>query len=127
MIKLAMIAAGGAIGATLRYLIAGLVEKHASGSFPMGTLVVNLVGCLVVGFLGAFFAGPHLVREEYRLAVLVGVLGAFTTFSTYGWETLSLANAGQLRLAAINLVLSNVFGLLGVWLGYRLGLRLFGA
>lgn len=127
MVKIAMIAAGGAVGATLRYLISGYAQRHTDGLFPVGTLFVNVIGCLIIGSLGALFAGPHLIREEYRAAVLVGVLGAFTTFSTFGWETFSLLNAGQIRLAVVNVVLSNGVGLAAVWIGYRLGERWFGA
>ena len=126
MVKIAMIAAGGAIGATLRYLISGYAQRQTGSLFPVGTLFVNLIGCLIIGLLGALFAGPHLIREEYRVAVLVGVLGAFTTFSTFGWETFTLLNAGQIRLAVINVVLSNGVGLAAVWIGYRLGERWFG-
>ena len=122
-----MIAAGGAVGATLRYLISGCAQRQTDGLFPVGTLFVNVVGCLIIGLLGALFAGPHLIREEYRVAVLVGVLGAFTTFSTFGWETFSLLNAGQIRLAVVNVVLSNGVGLAAVWIGYRLGEQWFGA
>ncbi len=127
MLKIAMIAAGGAVGATLRYAVSGWVQKSSSTLFPSGTLAVNLIGCFLIGWLGAMFASPHLIREEFRVAILVGVLGAFTTFSTFGWETFQLVNAGQVRLAAINMVLSNSAGLMAVWLGYRLGARWFGA
>jgi CrcB protein len=126
MFKLVIIAAGGAVGAVLRYAISGWVQKFANGSFPAGTLFVNMLGCLLIGFAGAFLAGPHLVREEYRVALLVGLLGAFTTFSTFGWETFALANAGQMWLAAANIVLSNGVGLVAVWFGYRLAEKWFG-
>ncbi len=126
MLKLVMIAAGGGVGALLRYAVSGWVQKLGTGSFPLGILVVNVTGCLVIGLLAARFAGPHLVREEYRLALLVGVLGAFTTFSTFGLDTFSLANEGQVRLAMLNVVLSNVCGLASVWIGYRMGEKWFG-
>lgn len=126
MLKLVMIAAGGGAGALLRYAVAGWAQKLGTGSFPLGTLVVNVSGCLVIGLLAARFAGPHLIREEYRLAILVGVLGAFTTFSTFGLDTFSLANAGQMQLAIVNVVLSNGCGLACVWIGYRLGTKWFG-
>jgi len=126
MFKLVMIAAGGAVGALLRYVAAGWAQRFADGSFPAGTLLVNIVGCLAIGFVGAFFAGPHLMREEYRLALLVGVLGAFTTFSTFGWETFTLANGGQIWLAVTNILLSNGAGLVAVWFGYRMGEKWFG-
>lgn len=120
MFKLVLIAAGGGVGALLRYALAGWGQKLGSGSFPLGTLIVNVVGCLLIGALTAVFAGPHRVPQEYRIAVMVGVLGAFTTFSTFGAETLALAGAGQLRLAVLNIVLSNGCGLASVWIGYRL-------
>lgn len=126
MFKLVMIATGGAAGAVLRYFISGWAQKSTDGSFPTGTLVVNLVGCLLIGVAGAFFASPHVIREEYRAALLVGVLGAFTTFSTFGWETFALANGGQVWLAASNVLLSNSVGLLAVWLGYRMAEKWFG-
>jgi CrcB protein len=122
--KLLFIALGGSIGAVLRYGLAGLAQRLANGTavegFPVGTLAVNLFGCLLIGGLGAYFAGPHLVREEHRAFLLVGLLGAFTTFSTFGWETFELANDRQLGLAGLNILLSNALGLLGVWIGYRL-------
>ncbi|MCH7871665.1 MAG: fluoride efflux transporter CrcB [Planctomycetes bacterium] len=127
MFKVVMIAAGGAVGAMLRYAVSGWAQKLTAGSFPMGTFVVNLIGCFLIGLAGALFAGPHLVREEYRVALLVGLLGAFTTFSTFGWETFALANAGQMGLAAVNVLVSNGVGLVAVWIGYRLGATWFGA
>jgi len=126
MLKLVMIAAGGAAGALLRYAATGWAQKLTDGSFPAGTLVVNLLGCFLIGALGALFAGPHLIREEYRIGCLVGLIGAFTTFSTYGWETFALANEGQMRLAVVNIVLSNGVGLVAVWLGYRVAEKWFG-
>ena len=126
MFKFVLIAAGGAVGALLRYAISGWAQRIASGSFPTGTLFVNLLGCFLIGFLGAFFAGPHLIRDEYRVALLVGLLGAFTTFSTFGWESFALANGGQLGLAVVNIVLSNGAGLVAVWFGYRMSEQWFG-
>jgi CrcB protein len=126
MLKLTLIAAGGAAGALLRYAVAGVVQPLAQSAFPAGTLAVNVAGCFAIGFLGALFAGPVLVREEYRAGILIGILGAFTTFSTFGWESFALANDGQIGAAATNLVLSNALGLTAVWIGYRLGESWFG-
>lgn len=126
MVKLLLIAAGGAVGALLRYLVSGWGQSLADGWFPLGTLIVNVTGCLLFGALGAFFAGPQLIREEYRVALLVGVLGAYTTFSTFGWETFTLARDGELRLALVNLLLSNVLALVAVWIGYRITEKWFG-
>ncbi len=126
MAKLLLIAAGGAAGAVLRYLGAGWGQSLTTGPFPLGTLLVNILGCLLIGFLGAAFAGPILVREEYRLALLVGFLGGFTTFSTFGWETFLLLNDGQKWRALLNLLASNVLGVAAVWIGYRMAQRWYG-
>ncbi|HMO86405.1 MAG TPA: CrcB family protein, partial [Lacipirellulaceae bacterium] len=93
---------------------------------PAGTLVVNILGCAAVGFLAAALTGPILIREEYRIGLLVGVLGGFTTFSTFGLETFNLASAGQMRLAALNIALSCALGLVAVGLGYRLAEKWLG-
>jgi CrcB protein len=127
MEKILLIAVGGGVGALLRYLISGWGQTLVDGWFPLGTLIVNSVGCLLIGSLGAYFAGPQLIREEYRIALLVGVLGAFTTFSTFSWETLALARDGELRLAMVNVVLTNVLALTAVWFGYRMTEKWFGA
>jgi len=110
----------------LRYGVAGWVQKMGGGSFPVGTLVVNVSGCLAIGFLAMIFTGPVLIREELRIAVLIGVLGGYTTFSAFGRETFALIADRQVGLAAANIALSNVLGLVAVWLGHRVGERLFG-
>ncbi len=127
LMKLILIAGGGGLGALARYGLAGVVQKAAGGAFPWGTLVVNVVGCLAIGVLGAVFAGPHLVREEYRIFALVGLLGAFTTFSTFGWETFQLLDDGEYARAAANIVLSNGVGIAAVFFGYRLTQHFIGA
>lgn len=128
MLKITLIALGGALGAVLRYLIAGGVQRlgRAEG-FPTGTLFVNVVGCFAAGFLVALFASPHTIREEYRLALLIGLLGGFTTFSTFAKETLSFIEDGQWTMAAANVLISNSACLVGVWLGYRIAQRIYGA
>jgi len=127
MIKILMIAVGGGAGALLRYLVSGVVHAVADTPFPLGTLVVNVIGCFLTGSLGAYFAGPQLVREEVRITLFVGVLGAFTTFSSFSWETLSLAKDGDIRLALVNVVLNNVLALTALWFGYRVTEKWFGA
>lgn len=124
--KLALIALGGAIGSVLRYLIQGWAQAKTDGSFPVGTLVVNVSGCLVFGVLYAAFLGKFLVDENIRLAVLVGVMGGYTTFSAFGLETFKLAADGQLARAFANVLLSNTLGLIAMWLGVRAGERCFG-
>jgi fluoride exporter len=126
MTKLLLIAVFGGVGSVLRYLVSGWCQRLSYGTFPIGTLCVNVIGCLLIGLLGALLFGPHLIRQEYRLALLVGLLGGFTTFSAYAWETLGLVNGGSFGLALGNIVLSNSLGLFAAWAGYRVGVKLFG-
>jgi CrcB protein len=123
MTKLIMIFLGAGLGGVLRYASAGWVQALIGASFPSGTLVVNVLGCLAVGFLGAAFTGPVPIREEYRIALLVGLLGGFTTFSTFGRETFALAADREMLWAGLNLLLSNGLGLGAVWLGTRLAAK----
>lgn len=126
MLKVVLVALGGALGSVLRYAMQGWVQRAAGSNFPAGTLAVNVLGCLIIGFLAAAFAGQLLLREEYRIGLLVGVLGGFTTFSSFGLETFNLANLGQFRLALANVLFSCLLGVSAVWLGYRLAERMFG-
>lgn len=125
-VRIALVAAGGAVGSVLRYLFSGFLQQRAGFEFPWGTLGVNLVGCLAIGFLGAALTGPLLLRNEYRLILIVGLLGGFTTFSAFGWETLALAREGRLHLALLNIGLSNGLGLAAVWAGMAASRKLFG-
>ncbi len=127
MTKLLLIALGGSVGAVLRFLVAGWGQRLTPAPFPLGTLVVNLSGCLVMGFVATVLTGPLLVREEYRLALLVGFVGSFTTFSTFGFETLALLEDRDWGGAALNVAVSNVVGLAAVWAGMRLAERWQGA
>ena len=126
-IRYLLIMAGGALGSACRYALQGWAQRFSDGSFPVGTLTVNVVGCFIIGVLNMLFTGPSPIRIEYRVGVLVGLLGGFTTFSAFGWETFALASEGQLAGAAMNVVLSVTFGMAAVWLGYRLAERLYGA
>lgn len=129
LVKLLFIALGGAIGASGRWLVSGWAQRLApSGAFPVGTLVVNALGCLLMGLMMALFLAPGgaRVREEHRLAILVGALGGFTTFSTYAYESLALAEDGAFARAGVNVLASNILGLASVWIGYRVGRQLLG-
>lgn len=126
MTKLVLIAAGGGVGAVFRYLISGWVQRGVTG-FPVGTLTVNVFGCLLIGFLGALAtsSGGRLT-PELRFALMIGVLGGFTTFSTFGLETIELAEEHEFVKAALYIALSNVIGLAAVWLGYRMSIAIYG-
>jgi CrcB protein len=122
LLKLLCVAAGGAVGTLARYGTATLLRGWTDRTdFPLGTLAVNLAGCFVMGYLQALFEDRWLLREEYRLALLVGVLGGYTTFSTFGFETYALLRDGQFLRATVNLLLNNVLGVLLVLIGYGLG------
>ena len=119
--KILLVATGGALGSVLRYVLGGWIQTASGSLFPIGTMSINVLGCLVIGFLAAL--SP---RESYRLFVMVGILGGFTTFSTFGLETFLRLNERQYSQAAANVLLSVVLGLLAVWLGYRLSEWLYG-
>lgn len=126
MVKLLWIAVGGGVGSVLRYLVAGWSQRLAGESFPVGTMAVNVIGCLLIGILGAAFSGAVIIREEYRLAIMVGALGGFTTFSTFSFETLALINDGQFGRSMANVVLSVTLSMAAVWFGYRAAERWLG-
>src|SRR5258705_449699 len=113
-------------------LITPAANKRRSGGvvlpqpeWPGGRMFL-ISGCVAIGVLFALFTGPVLVREEVRVALFIGVLGGYTTFSSFGRETIALVHDGQWLFAALNVLLSNVLGLLGVFAGDRLVTRLFG-
>lgn len=124
MTKLLVIAAGGALGALLRYTISGFTYQFMPHDFPWGTLCVNLVGCFMIGFLWEL-SNNLLVGQHLKNFVFIGGLGAFTTFSTFGLETLNLLRDGETKFAALNLLTSNLLGLALVFLGFLLGRFLF--
>ena len=126
MTKWLLLAVGGGAGSVLRYLVAGIAQRFSAGTFPIGTLVVNVSGCLLIGFFTAAFSTRFLVREEFRVAILVGVLGGYTTFSTFGLETFKLLSDNELGRAMLNVVVSCVLGILATWLGYRVAVVWFG-
>lgn len=127
MLKLLLIFVSSGVGGVLRYSLSGYVQRVANATFPLGTLAVNVTGCLLIGFLTAWFSGRFLIREEYRIALLVGLLGGFTTFSSFGLETFNLCNDGQFYRAAANVILSVAVGVVAVWAGYRLAQHWMGA
>jgi CrcB protein len=126
MLKYLLIFVGGGCGSLLRYGFQGGVQRLAGGVFPIGTLAVNVTSCLAIGLVSGYFAGPQLIREEYRIALTVGVLGGYSTFSTFGLESFNLTNDTQYGLAVLNMILSCGLGFLAVWIGYRAAEYRFG-
>ncbi|NLD94484.1 MAG: fluoride efflux transporter CrcB [Fibrobacter sp.] len=116
MKQMLFIALGGSIGALARFGIAKFVNQISGGVFPWGTMTVNFIGLFVIGFLYELFE-KTLVPSEIRLFLTVGFLGALTTFSTYGMETITLFRNGQYGAALLNIVLSNVVGMVLVVAG----------
>jgi CrcB protein len=113
----AWIIAGAVVGAPLRYFVQGRVQDLTGITFPWGTLVVNVTGCLVVGALLTLAEEREYFSREARLLLVIGFLGSYTTFSTFGWETMALLRDNDIGRAAGNVVLSTMGGLVGVWLG----------
>ena len=120
MSKIFLIGLAGFIGTLSRYWMAGVVAKRYGETFPMGTLVVNLIGCFFVGLLFYLFEERFLVNQTMRTVIFVGFLGGFTTFSSFGLQTFTLLQDGEFGLAVLNLTASNVVGLCLVWAGYTL-------
>ncbi len=126
MFKLLLLAAGGALGTLARYGLNGLVSLHQGKHlpwavvFPLGTVLVNITGCFVIGFL-ATLSGPVMgrawLKPEWRDFWLIGFCGGYTTFSSYSLQTLNLARDSEWMWAALNIVGSNVLCLLAVYLG----------
>jgi len=118
VLNLLFVGLGGALGSIARYLVSTWVQTATKSiSFPFGTLAVNLIGCFVIGFLAQLAEARGVFTSEARAFVFVGILGGFTTFSSFGNETFNLARGGELWNAAANLGLNVVIGLFAVWLG----------
>ena len=111
------VAVGGSFGATLRYLTVKLGVRLFGADFPIGTVAVNLLGCLVAGFLVGLIEERVAFSETVQLLVFTGFLGAFTTLSTFSVETIHLYRAGSLGLAATNIMLNAVLGIVMVVVG----------
>lgn len=121
MKTLLLIAGGGAAGALARWAMAGGIDLLARGSrFPWGTVVVNVLGCFVIGLLYGFAESRAWLTEAARWLLIVGFLGSFTTFSAFGWQSFDLLRNGQVILAFANILGSMAAGLLCVWGGYAL-------
>jgi CrcB protein len=108
---------GGGIGSGLRYLVSQWLVR--ADSFPMGTLTVNLIGCFLMGIAATLFSHLADVSPTLRLAMVIGFLGGFTTFSSFGLDTIKLLDDGRFLLAVTYVLASNLIGILAVWVGMK--------
>ena len=117
------IGVGGACGSVLRYLIAGWAQQLSNTTtFPVGTLTVNIIGSLIIGILAGLSENAGVFGPVARAFLLIGLLGGFTTFSTFAYETTALTRDAQFFTAFLNVVLQVTTGLFAAWLGYKLHL-----
>ncbi len=118
MTNILLVGIGGFIGSVMRYLASGYVQQTTkSVDFPYGTLAVNVIGCFVIGFLAQLAESRGVFTSESRLFVFTGMLGGFTTFSSFGNETINLVRDSQMMNAFANVGANLVIGLFAVWLG----------
>ena len=125
MLRVAIIGLGGFLGAIFRYALTGLAHRIWATTFPIGTLIVNIVGCFFLGAVMYLVQSHGAMSPNTRLFITIGLLGAFTTFSTFGYETIALVNDREFIYAVWNIISNLMLGLLAVWLG-RLVMRAFG-
>lgn len=121
MQKYLWIAVGGALGSIARYWIGSAVGSRMGIKFPYGTLIVNMTACVIIGFTLAYFGRRADLSAEWRYFLPIGFIGAYSTFATYEWETLSTLRSGAFALAALYAIGSLILGLAAVWAGSVLG------
>jgi len=116
--KIILVMLGGAIGTLARFSVSNISQKYAANGFPIGTLSVNLIGSFIIGLLWGLLENQP--STQLRVFLFVGILGGFTTFSAYSIETLNLFREGSTKLAALNILLNNLLGILlalfGIWI-----------
>jgi fluoride exporter len=120
MLRTLLAGSGGFVGAATRYWLGGLVHRVLGASFPYGTLVINVSGCLAIGFLGVMAEERLVLGPGARVFWMIGVLGGYTTFSSFGYETMALLREGSAGAALLNVGAQVVLGLLAVWAGAAL-------
>lgn len=117
--KFLYILIGGGAGSIFRYALSTFVHNVTNKVFPLGTLIVNLLGCFIIGSLFALFE-KFTINSNIRLFIFVGILGGFTTFSSFGLETFNLLRQSEIKYAIWNFVLSNFIGIFFVFVGFTL-------
>ena len=122
--RIALLIIFGAAGTLARYGLQGLVQHRSSSDFPSGTLAVNLLGCFLLGGIAEYALAHLTISPEWRIGITVGFFGAFTTFSSFSWETVQLLREGDWMRAGLYVVTSVAGGILAVVLGMRLAERI---
>jgi fluoride exporter len=117
MIRYLLVMIGGGMGSLTRYVAASAIMGRFGGRFPLGTLAINVTGSFLIGFLMTVLSERFHFDPRWRLLLVVGFLGGYTTFSSFEWETYSAVRDGGLRIGALNIVASVMLGYMAVWLG----------
>jgi CrcB protein len=120
MPRFLLIGLAGFVGTLARYWLSGVVARRYGETFPYGTFAVNALGCLLAGFLFYLMYDRFLASPTSRSVIFIGLLGGFTTFSSFGLQTFTLLRDGEIFLALLNIGLSNIAGLFLLWAGYKL-------
>jgi len=118
MMRLLLIGLGGFVGAIARYGLSAWIARHSGGTFPWGTLAVNVMGCLIIGALMQLVEEQWTISTHTRLFLAVGLLGSFTTFSTFGYETWELLSSADYLRALLNISGNLILGILAVVAGW---------
>ena len=116
-----LVGVGGFLGAVARYLLGGLVYRYLPATFPYATAIINVTGCFAIGLLAALVEERQLLGPGVRLFWMIGFLGGYTTFSTFGYESMALMREGSHGAALLNVFGQVVLGLLAVWVGAVVG------
>jgi fluoride exporter len=117
LIKYLMVGVGGFLGSVLRFWLGSFIGGRLGARFPYGTFVINVTGSFLIGMIVALLAAKAHWSPNWRYLIPIGFIGGYTTFSTFEFETLRLAQDGQMLMAILNVTLSVVVGFVGVWAG----------
>jgi len=120
MKEVIMVGIGGAAGSILRYLSSQLVQKYYNDHFPLATFTINVLGCLLIGVLIGYFSKTQILQNDWKLLLITGFCGGYTTFSAFASENLNLINNNQIGLAVFYIALSVFLGIGAVWIGLLL-------
>jgi CrcB protein len=123
LIRYLLVAVGGGTGALARYVAASAIMTRFGGKFPLGTLVINVTGSFLIGFLMTTLTERFKLDPSWRLFLVVGFLGGYTTFSSFEWETFTAVREGAWWIGAVNVASSVMLGYVAVWLGVMLARR----